>query len=74
MMRQLYSHLCVAVDTEPFYADLVRQYSRAHFPGGADERRRVRQEIEEKNSGHESVVGSTRLSVWQGLSTNRVRL
>ena len=48
MMRQLYPHLCVAVDTEPFYADLVRQYSRAHVPGGAAERRRVRQEIEEK--------------------------
>jgi hypothetical protein len=51
MSRQLYPHLGVAVDTEPFYSDLVRRYSRAHVPGGAAERRRVRQEIKEKTQG-----------------------
>jgi len=51
MSRLLYPHLRVAVDTEPFYHDLVRQYSRAHVPGGAAERRRVRQEITEKTQG-----------------------
>ena len=51
MARDLYPHLVVVVDTEPFYHDLVCQYSRAHFPGGAAERRRVRQEIKEKTQG-----------------------
>ena len=51
MSQKLYPHLRVTVDTEPFYSDLVRRYSRAHVPGGAAERRRVRQEIKEKTHG-----------------------
>ena len=51
MMRQLYPHLTVEVDTEPFYADLVCRYGLAHVPGGAAERLRVRQEIQEKTQG-----------------------
>ena len=51
MSQLLYPHLGVAVDTEPFYSDLVRRYSRAHHPGGAAERRRVCQEIKEKTQG-----------------------
>ena len=48
MSRRLYPHLVVSVDTEPFYHDLVSQYSRAHRHGGAAERLRIRKEIQEK--------------------------
>ena len=48
MSRRLYPHRVVSVDTEPFYHDLVRQYSRAHRHGGAAERLRIRKEIQEK--------------------------
>ena len=51
MSQLLYPHLCVSVDTEPFYADLVRQYSRAHRHGGAAERVQIRKEIQEKTQG-----------------------
>ena len=48
MSQKLYPHLVVSVDAEPFYHDLVRQYSRAHRHGGAAERLRIRKEIQEK--------------------------
>ena len=51
MSQLLYPHLVVSVDTEPFYADLVRQYSRAHRHGGAAERVQIREEIQEKTQG-----------------------
>ena len=51
MARDLYPHLTVKVDTEPFYSDLVRQYSYAHRHGGAAERVRIREEIKEKTQG-----------------------
>ena len=51
MSQLLYPHLCVAVDTEPFYADLVRRYGRAHRHGGAAERVQIREEIQEKTQG-----------------------
>jgi hypothetical protein len=48
MSQKLYPHLVVSVDAEPFYHDLVRQYSRAHRYGGAAERVQIREEIKEK--------------------------
>ena len=51
MSRQLYPHLVVSVDTEPFYADLVCRYGRAHRHGGAAERVQIREEIKEKTQG-----------------------
>jgi hypothetical protein len=44
MMRQLYPHLTVEVDTEPFYADQVEAYRTALF----SERNRIRQEMRER--------------------------
>jgi hypothetical protein len=51
MARDLYPHLTVEVNAEPFYADLVRQYSCAHRHGGAAERVQIREEIQEKTQG-----------------------
>ena len=51
MSQLLYPHLCVSVDIEPFYADLVRQYGRAHRYGSAAERVQIRKEIQEKTQG-----------------------
>lgn len=51
MSQLLYPHLVVSVDTEPFYADLVRRYGRAHRYGGAAERLQIREEIKEKTQG-----------------------
>jgi len=51
MSQLLYPHLRVSVDTEPFYADLVYRYSRAHRHGGAAERVQIREEIQEKTQG-----------------------
>jgi len=51
MSQLLYPHLVVSVDTEPFYADLVGRYSRAHRYGGAAERVQIREEIQEKTQG-----------------------
>ena len=51
MSQLLYPHLTVAVDTEPFYTDLVRRYGRAHRHGGAAERVQIREEIQEKTQG-----------------------
>jgi hypothetical protein len=44
MMRQLYPHLTVEVDTESFYADQVEAYQTALF----SERNRIRQEMRER--------------------------
>ena len=51
MSRQLYPHLVVSVDTEPFYADLVRQYSRSAAPPWRWARVQIREEIQEKTQG-----------------------
>ena len=51
MSQKLYPHLTVTVDAEPFYADLVRRYGRAHRYGGAAERVQIRKEIQEKTHG-----------------------
>jgi len=49
MSRQLYPHLRVSVDTEPFYADLVRRYTS---PGTwAQDRLEIRKEIAQRREG-----------------------
>ena len=47
MSQLLYPHLRVAVDTEPFYADLVAEYSTALFSN----RNRIRREIRQRREG-----------------------
>jgi hypothetical protein len=47
MSQLLYPHLCVAVDTEPFYADLVAEYPTAP----ASNRNRIRNEIRQRREG-----------------------
>ena len=47
MSQQLYPHLRVAVDTEPFYADLVAEYPTAP----ASNRNRIRREIRQRREG-----------------------
>ena len=51
MSQLLYPHFRISVDTEPFYADLVRQYSRAHRHGGTAEWVQICKEIQEKTQG-----------------------
>jgi len=46
MMRQLYPHLTVEVDTEPFYADQVEAYKIALFSQRNQIRREMRQQQE----------------------------
>ena len=47
MSQLLYLHLRVAVDTEPFYADLVAEYPTAL----ASNRNRIRNEIRQRREG-----------------------
>ena len=47
MSQLLYPHLRVAVDTEPFYADLVAEYPTAP----AYNRNRIRNEIRQRREG-----------------------
>jgi len=47
MSQLLYPHLRVSVDTEPFYADLVAEYTTAHSAS----RRRIRNEISWRRAG-----------------------
>ena len=47
MSQLLYPHLRVAVDTEPFYADLVAEYPTAP----AYNRNRIRNEIRQRRNG-----------------------
>ena len=47
MSQLLYPHLRVAVDTEPFYADLVAEYPTALFSN----RNRIRNEIRQRREG-----------------------
>ena len=47
MSQLLYPHLRVAVDTEPFYADLVAEYPTAP----ASTRNRIRNEIRQRREG-----------------------
>ena len=47
MSQLLYPHLTVAVDTEPFYADLVAEYPTALFSS----RQRIRNEISQRRNG-----------------------
>ena len=47
MMRQLYPHLTVEVDTEPFYADQVEAYKTALFSQRNQIRREMRQRQED---------------------------
>jgi hypothetical protein len=44
MMRQLYPHLTVEVDTEPFYADQVEAYKTALF----NQRNQIRREMKQR--------------------------
>ena len=47
MSQLLYPHLRVAVDTEPFYADLVAEYPTAPVSN----RNRIRNEIRQRREG-----------------------
>lgn len=47
MARDLYPHLIVEVDTEPFYADQVEQYKTALF----SQRNQIRNEIRQRREG-----------------------
>jgi hypothetical protein len=50
MSRQLYPHLRVSVDTEPFYADLVRRYTSLGT-GKNQDRLEIRKEIAQRREG-----------------------
>ena len=50
MSRQLYPHLRVSVDTEPFYADLVRRYTSLGT-GRNQDRLEIRKEIAQRREG-----------------------
>jgi hypothetical protein len=50
MSQLLYPHLAVAVDTEPFYADLIQRYTSLGT-GRNLERLEIRQELSKRRQG-----------------------